>query len=114
MLLDCGHPPTSLPSGSIGTGYSRSSEGTMCYSCGDDHVRELMKTEDQLFAYMSQTQTRLITWSGGDLGRIEGRKITRNRRMIIAWVTDCHGQRWIGRGSAQNGDYLKLRRLKGK
>lgn len=117
LLLNCGHAPTPPPWG-VGTGYGYLMGYSMCYRCIDADHMESLRWESRSFVYTfgrgGGYPTQVITWTGGHLGRIEHAKKSRDDRMIIAWVRDVHGQRWIGRGSAHNGTYLKMIKLKGK
>lgn len=112
MILNCGHVPTEQRPGSVGTGVALMEGYTMCYPCADtDHAASLL-WEARVLVYM--TSASVTSWTGATLGKILRSKVTRDDHVIIAWVQDLHGQRWIGRGSAHFGNYLKLRRLKGE
>jgi len=139
-VLSCGHlslPPDPSIGGAAGYATTRDDQ-KICYSCADDREREALKTQDQMFAYLSdrtdntepqapgsETQHtnghRLITtWTGGFLMRVTSivwRRVgfpdVTGRRPMRAYLhaTDVHGQKWVGT-SPGSGMYARMRRAK--
>lgn len=120
-VLSCGHPPTPQPSGGIGTGYATDAitGETSCYDCASKAEIELLRHVDRFFAYLSTDNRHVVTWPGGRVGTVtryteDSGRWTRFGRVHRRYVqvTDVHGNRWTGTGPVENGNYVRLRRMK--
>jgi len=116
QVLDCGHP---IGEHSYFTaGYATLPDSRrICYACADAAQREELKDRSRPFcAYLSGDGSKVVTWTGGELMRVTretGWRIfgsSRNRGACVT-ATDCHGQRWHGRGAGR-GMAIKLRPCK--
>jgi hypothetical protein len=103
----CGNPfPPRQPGHCGSTGYVTMSDGwRICYPCADKNEREFLKDRSQPFvAYLNSDCSRVTTWTGGELMRVESKSSRRNPRGIYSSeivsirAIDCHGGRWHGRG----------------
>lgn len=117
--LDCGHEPTDHGR-AFATGAARTADGRrICYACADDEQRADMLTEPRFVAYLSSDQRRVTTWTGGTLGAVTRYTTDAGRwstfgivHRCYVRVTDVHGNHWTGTGPVENGDYVRLRRIK--
>jgi hypothetical protein len=117
--LDCGHVLEPRAAGDIATGYAYHSvtQRTMCYWCADESARSEMVRVDMVTQYVNSEGTKIVTWSGGELGRVVDSSVWAggwNGSLIHSWtVVDSNGGRWHGRNGGP-GMAVTLRRLKGK
>ena len=114
--LVCGHSPSPHGDLSTGTAIERSTGDEICWHCADERVRESMRTESRLSAYLTD-DGRITTWSGGELARVVsntkrriGFGLNTFRHYICA--VDSTGRRWHGT-SPGPGMYCLLRASKG-
>lgn len=132
-ILDCGHFPTPMPSGSGGTGKAYDRDGaSMCYACANDRTRqEITNPEtDRIGLYIGTSTDGLnrghlrvlpvTTWNGTQMGRV-WESSNRDRRITptggeyeVYYVTvrmDDDGSLWYGRASGP-GMFVNLKRKK--
>lgn len=130
-VCDCGHPPTVLPAGSIGTGYGRALDGkTFCYECGAErmrqHFRDAKYGDEPIVAYVNDymlsqpgvhpndsRDIEIIDWPGSVMGK---GYITRasfgvgGRRHYV--VVKIEGRVWHGKYYPQAHELVRLRLYK--
>jgi hypothetical protein len=106
QTLDCGHPigeHSPFTSGYAVTPDNR----RICYACADARQREDLKDRSRPFtAYLSSDGRKVTTWTGGELMTVTREtdwRIFGSRRNVGSCIsaTDCHGNRWHGRGAGR-------------
>lgn len=116
-LLDCGHPPTPQPAGSICTGYARFDVGTaaartVCYDCANViQERQLRETKhgQRFTGYLSCDGKSWTTWTGHLLGRVvlTGARHPWSRTRNYLTVRGIDNRWWYGTGG--KGEWATLR-----
>lgn len=107
-----------MPKGHIGgTGYAtlRDTNERICYPCADTSERLAMRKDRKVFAYLSDDQRHVTTWTGGTLARVTWVSAPRHvgfGRRIYVNAIDATGQKWHGSGPADNGTHVRLTRTK--
>lgn len=97
-----------------GTGYAVAHEVMLCYACCDAMAREEMKTRKPFGCYISDDTTRVVTWTGGELGhivRIGHSRGFQGTKLMHIRVRDVHGMLWFGTGLGK-GMCITLRPMK--
>lgn len=99
------------------TGYGLDNDKSMhCYACCNAKDRaKLLTTTGPFYVYLNSDGTAVISWPGGELGRVHCLTVSRNgwhgAEIARFHVRDVHGQWWQGRGAGR-GMACTLRRLK--
>lgn len=125
---DCGHAPSDHSD--FTTGYGKDASGkTFCYDCCHKQDLETLKTAQRFFAYYSGPKNpsgrwsdtfsgyggTISNWPGNPLGRILWWQVCYSPvggRQFRCRIQDAHGAQWYGVGAWDNGNYVRLRKLK--
>lgn len=111
QTLDCGHEPTKMEEGSLGTGVAHNVDGTTsCYNCATQWIKDSAVAHGKTWAYVSSDGKRIITWNGDFLGGILSRNVSGYKAYYRAKLWD--GTLWYGQGPSESGTYVSLRRYK--
>ena len=78
-----------------------------------------MRTARDFFAYISDDNKTVTTWTGAKLGNVTRRTVSQGRwssygitHRHYVRVTDIHGGKWYGSGPVENGQYVRLHRAR--
>lgn len=112
----CSHCKGEFPLPGTGYAIERDTDALICYPCGDEKQREELKLRRTFACYLSNDETRVTTWPGGELGKVVRRSHSRtgfgHTMLTHVQVRDVHGAMWYGKG-AGGGMCITLRPMKG-